>query len=54
MCIRYAPRGEREPLDLDDHGEHHRPAAGAVVDDAAEGVVQVLLQKLDLGHVVGE
>jgi hypothetical protein len=29
--------------DLDDHGQHHRPAPRPVVDDATEGVVQVLL-----------
>src|SRR6185312_1174726 len=37
---------------LDHHREDHRAALGAVVDQLAEPVVQVLLQELDLGHVV--
>src|SRR5581483_4834410 len=39
---------------LDDDGEDHRPAAGAVVDELAEPVVQVLLEQLDLEDVVGQ
>lgn len=41
-------------LDLDDDRQDHRPAAGAVVDDLSERFVQVLLEELYLGHVVGE
>ncbi len=49
---RPVPRELERRLDLDDDRQHHRAPARAVVDDAAEGVVQVLLEELDLGHVV--
>ena len=39
------------PLDLDHHREHHRAPARAVVDDLAHGVVDVLLEELDLRDV---
>ena len=41
----------RSRLDLDDDGEDHRPPAGAVVDELADGVVDVLLEELQLAHV---
>ena len=41
-------------LDLDHHGEDHRPAARAVVDELPDRVVEVLLEQLDLGDAVRE
>jgi hypothetical protein len=41
-------------LDLEDDWENHRPAAGPLADQLADGVVDVLLQELQLGDVLGE
>ena len=38
--------------DLYDYGKDHRPSTRAVVDELAQAVVQVLLDELDLGHVL--
>jgi hypothetical protein len=48
------PRELERGLDLDDDRQHHRPPARAVVDDLPERFVQVLLEELDLRHVVRE
>src|SRR5581483_12173288 len=39
---------------LDHYGQDHRTAAGAVVDELPDAVVEVLLQELDLDDVVRE
>ena len=39
-------------IHLDHDGEHHGPAPRAVVHDLPDGIVDVLLEELDLGHVL--
>jgi hypothetical protein len=54
LCRAGAERGQgRETSNFDHHRENHRPSARSVVDQLPDGVVQVLLQQLDLGDVVG-
>src|SRR5581483_9908007 len=55
-----SPRGRRPSRartglwsHLYNYRKDHRPSTGAVVDELAEPVVQVLLDELDLRHVLG-
>ena len=41
-------------LDLEDDGEDHRPPAGALLHELTDGVVNVLLEELQLGDILGE
>ena len=50
---RNAP-SRKELSDLEHDRQDHRSAAGTVVDELADAVVQVLLEQLDLGDVVGQ
>src|SRR5438270_8496995 len=41
-----------EPLDLHDHGQHHRPALGALVQERCDAVVDRVLERGRLGEVL--